>query len=177
MTGFVEPSHAQESTGRPAKVKVAVVEFTPGEQASAMTFEGKRQLQASLAFSLVESKRFDVHDVRHTREASKGNLAAINLDSATTAAVSVGKQLGVAYVLTGTVTRYTANGDGGFGYATLRTRLVEVATGRVKYSGETAQKGTSVMRTAGTAEMQSKVLKPAIEQLTAALVATLVATR
>ncbi len=161
------------SVGPSAKVTVAVIEFTPGANASTMTHEAKRQLQASVAFSMVQSDRFDVHDVRRTREASQGQLLAINHDSSTTAAVRVGKQLGVTYILTGTVTEYTAQGDGGFGYATLRTRLVEVATGRVRYSGETIQKGTSVMRTSGHAEMQTKVLKPAIAQLTAALVATL----
>jgi hypothetical protein len=159
------------SAGSSERVTVAVIEFTPGAKASTMTHEAKRQLQASVAFSMVQSDRFDVHDVRRTREASQGNLLAINDDSTTTAAVQVGKQLGVTYVLTGTVTEYTAKGEGGFGYATLRTRLVEVSTGRVRYSGETVQKGTSAMRTTGDAEMQTKVLKPAIAQLTAALVA------
>jgi hypothetical protein len=138
-----------------------------------MTHEAKRQLQASVAFALVESDRFDVYDVRHTRDASQGNLPAVNDERSTAAAVKVGKQLGVAYVLTGMVTEYTPKGDGGFGYATLRTRLVEVATGQVRYAGETVQKGTSAMRTTGVAEMHTKVLKPAIEQLTATLVSKL----
>lgn len=157
--------------GQSGKVKAAVIEFTPGANASEMTAEAKRQLQASIAFSLTQSRRFDIVDVRHTRDASQSTLAAVNNDSSTAAAVKVGKQLGVSYVLTGTVTEYTAKGDGGFGYATLQTRLVEVATGDVKYSGKIAQKGTSAMRTTGTAEMHTKVLKPAIEQLTEMLVA------
>ncbi|MBM3340736.1 MAG: hypothetical protein FJY56_01270 [Betaproteobacteria bacterium] len=159
--------------GASGKVKVAVIEFTPGAKASEMTAEAKRQLQASSAFALTQSKRFDVVDVRRTREASQGNLQAVNSESTTAAAVKVGKQLGVAYVLTGTVSEYTLKGADDFGYATLRTRLVEVATGAVTYSGDTVQQGTSAMRTTGATEMQTKVLKPAIEQLTATLVAKL----
>lgn len=154
---------------QPERVRAAVIEFTPGENAAAMTAEAKRQLQASIAFSLMEGRRFDIVDVRRTRDASQSKLDAVNDDSSTAAAVKVGKQLGVSYVLTGTVTEYSANGADGFGNATLRTRLVEVATGDVKYSGEIAQKGTSKMRTAGVAEMQLKVLKPAIEKLTETL--------
>lgn len=163
----------RESAGPLGKVDVAVVEFTPGANASGMTAEAKRQLQASIAFSLTESDRFDVVDVRRTRAASRSALSAVNDDASTAAAVEVGRQLGVSYVLTGTVTEYTARGEGGFGSATLRVRLVEVASGDVTYSGEIVQTGTSAMRSTGAAEMQTKVLNPAIEQLTAALVATL----
>lgn len=113
-------------------VKVAVIEFTPEANASGMTVEAKRWLQASIAFLLHDSRKLDVHDVRRTREASRATLSAINHDSSTAAAVTVGKALGVSYVLTGTVTEYTPKGDGGFGYATLRTRLVEVATGKIR---------------------------------------------
>lgn len=162
-------SGVSDAQPRPGTVKAAVVEFTPGARAQEMTAEAKRQLQASIAFSLMQSHKFDIVDVRHTRDASQGTLAAVNNDSSTAAAVKVGKQLGVAYVLTGTVTEYAAKGGGGTGHATLRTRLVEVATGNVRYSGEIAQKGTSAMRTTGAAEMQLKVFKPAIEKLAEAL--------
>ncbi len=47
------------------RTRIAVVEFTPGPNASTMTVEGKRQLQASIAFSLFSSKKFDVVDVRN----------------------------------------------------------------------------------------------------------------
>jgi len=156
---------------RAARVKLAIVEFTPGPNTSGMTHEVKRQLQASIAFALVKSKKFDVVDVRHTRAASQNALVAVNSDASTAAAVKVGQQLGVSYVLTGTVSEYGAKGDGGIGYATMQTRLVEVATGAVITSGEIAQTGTSAMLTTGAAEMQLKVLKPAIEKLTDMLVA------
>jgi hypothetical protein len=173
--GGVSVAHGQPggAAGPSGKALVAVVEFTPGASASGMTAEAKRQLQASIAFSLMESHRFDVVDVRRTRAASQGALPAVNGDASTEAAVQVGKQLGVSYVLTGLVTDYTAKGDDGFGHATFRTRLVEVATGAVRYAGETAHTGTSAMRTTGAAEMQTKVLKPAVEKLTATLVAKL----
>lgn len=143
-----------------SKAKVAVVEFTPGAYAAGMTAEAKRQLQASIAFALTETKRFDVVDVRNTRSATNANLAAINGDG-TSAAVKAGKGLSVGYILTGTVTEYNTKGS-----ATIKARLIEVATGKVKYSGEITQQSTSAMRTTGAAEMQTKVLKPAIEKLT-----------
>jgi len=129
-----------------------------------MTAEAKRQLQASIAFSLSESERFDVVDVRRTRAASQADLAAVN-GASTSAAVKVGRQLGVSYVLTGMVAEYNTKD----GEATMKTRLVEVATGKVKFAGETSQQATSAMRSGGAAEMQSKVLKPAIQKLTDSL--------
>jgi TolB-like protein len=153
-----------------AKVKMAVVEFSPGPNASGMTFEAKRQMQASLAYALSDSKRFHVVDVRWTRDASQGDLAAINGGSSTAAAVRLGKQLGVAYVLTGTVEEYTPQGGDGFGRVVLKTRMIEVATGKVIHAGETTQRSTSAMRTTGAAEMQTKTMKPALEKLAATLV-------
>ena len=164
-----EEKAGERQAGKAAEVKVAVIEFSPGPNASGMTAEAKRQLQASLAFALFESDRFDVVDVRRTRAASQGDLAAINGGSSTAAAVKLGKQLGVSYVLTGTVVEYTPKGADGFGRVILKTRLIEVATGKVKHAGETTQRSTSAMRTNGAAEMQTKAMKPAIEKLTATL--------
>ena len=152
-----------------AEVKVAVIEFRPGPNASGMTPEAKRQLQASLAFALFETRRFHVVDVRRTRAASADDLTAINGDSATAAAVKLGKELDVSYVLTGNVVEYTPKGADGFGRVILKTRLIEVATGKVRYADETTQLSTSAMRTNGAAEMQTKAMKPAIEKLTATL--------
>ncbi len=163
---FAGPAPAQKMTGH---AKAAVVEFTPGTNVTGMTHEAKRHLQASIANWIVESEKFDVADIRHTREASQAILAEVNNPNSTAAAVKVGKQLGVAYVLTGTVPEYNPKGGDGFGSATLRVRLVEVATGRVHYSGEIAQKGTRKMNGAGVAEMQANVLKPAIRRLVEAL--------
>src|SRR5688572_10225960 len=73
---FSGVSHAQTSSAD--KVKVAVTEFTPGPNAPGMTVEAKRHMQASLAFALFDTKRFDVVDVRNTRAASQADLAAIN---------------------------------------------------------------------------------------------------
>lgn len=157
---------AQKQRGH---VKAAVVEFTPGANVSGMTHEAKRHLQASIANKLVESEKFDIVDVRHTRDASQAILAEVNDDRSTAAAVRVGKQLGVSYVLTGTVAEYNPKGGGGLGSTVLKARLVEVATGRVRYSGEIAQKGIRPMHGAGTQEMQANVLKPAIERLVAEL--------
>jgi len=149
--------------------RAAVVEFTPGANVSGMTHESKRHLQASIANLIVDSEKFDIVDTRHTREASQSILAEVNNESSTSAAVKVGKQLGVAYVLTGTVAAYDPKGADGFGSATLRVRLVEVATGRVTYSSEIVQKGTRKMNSTGVAEMQSNVFKPAIVRLVAEL--------
>lgn len=164
-----EKKTGERQATKAAEAKVAVIEFSPGPNASGMSPEAKRQLQASLAFALVESDRFDVVDVRRTRAASSSDLAAINGGSVTAAAVKLGKQLGVSYVLTGTVVEYTPKGTDGFGRVILKTRLIEVATGKVKHAGETTQQSTSAMRTNGAAEMQTKAMKPAIEKLTATL--------
>ena len=134
-----------------------------------MTFEAKRHLQASITFALYDSDRFHVVDVRRTRDASQGDLAALNGGSLTAAAVKLGKQLGVSYVLTGTVVEYTPQGADGFGRVILQTRLIEVATGKVKHAGETTQRSTSAMRTTGVAEMHTKAVRPALEKLAATL--------
>lgn len=165
-------SLAQTSSERNAKgseLKLAVIEFSPGANASEMKDDAKRQLQTSLAFALFKTDQFDVVDVRNTRNASQGDLAALNNGSSTAAAVKLGKQLGVSYVLTGTVVEYTPKDADGFGRVILKTRLIEVATGKVKYAGETTQQSTGAMRTTGTAEMHSKTVKPAIDKLTATL--------
>ena len=163
-----EEKAGEQQVAKAAGVKVAVIEFSPGPNASGMTAEAKRHLQASLAFALFESDRFDVVDVRRTRAASAGDLAALNGGSSA-AAVKLGKQLAVSYVLTGTVVEYTPQGADGFGLVILKTQLIEVATGKVKHAGETTQRSTSAMRTNGAAEMQTKAMKPAIEKLTAML--------
>ena len=169
LAASVEAKAGEQNVGKAATVKVAVTEFSPEPNAPGMTPEAKRQLQASLAFALFESDRFDVVDVRRTRAASQDDLAAINEGASTAAAVKLGKQLGVSYVLTGTVVEYTPKGGDGFGLVILKTRLIEVATGKVKHAGETTQRSMSAMRTNGAAEMQTKTLKPAIERLTAIL--------
>jgi TolB-like protein len=166
---FSGVSLAQTSSVATAKVKVAVVEFTPGPNAPGMTYEAKRHMQASLAYALVDSKRFDVVDIRWTRDASQSDLATINGGASTAAAVKLGKQLGVSYVLTGTVEEYTPQGGDGFGRVRLKTRLIEVATGKVTHAGETTQRSTSAMRTPGAAEMHTKAMRPALEKLAATL--------
>jgi hypothetical protein len=133
-----------------------------------MTVEAKRHLQASLAFALYESDKFDVVDVRRTRAASANDLAALNGGSSA-AAVKLGKQLAVSYVLVGTVVEYTPQGADGFGLVILKTQLIEVTTGKIKHAGETTQRSTSAMRTSGVAEMQTKTVKPALEKLAATL--------
>jgi len=154
---------AKTSANKTGRTRVAVIEFTPGPNASGMSAEARRQLQASIAFALTETDKFDVVDVRHTRDASQADLVAIN-GASTDAAVRVGKQLGVSYVLTGTVVEYNPKGS-----ATLKTRLVEVATGKARHTDEMSQQSTSAMTTGGDAEMKTKVLKPLIQKLTATL--------
>ncbi|HEX6279652.1 MAG TPA: hypothetical protein VFZ49_06490 [Pyrinomonadaceae bacterium] len=144
------------------KIEIAVVEFTPGANVDGMTAEAKRQLQASIAFELAETDRFDVYDVRHTRRTTNASLTAINGEASTAAAVKAGKSLGVRYVVTGMVVEYNTKGS-----ARLKARLVEVATGKVKYSGEISHQAS--VNSGGAREMQSKVLKPAIAKLTDAI--------
>lgn len=158
---FAQTSSKALRSGGSGKTRIAVVEFTPGADASTMTAEAKRQLQASIAFSLADSGRFEVVDVRNTRYATKDILPALNGNGSTAAVVRAGKQLGVGYVLTGTVALY----DTKLGEVTLKARLVEVATGKVKYSGRATGRTATPMRSGGTAEMMSKAVRPAIEDL------------
>lgn len=175
LLAFSSPeAFSQIQSGPPsAPVKMAVIEFSPEPAVSGMSHEAKRHLQASMAFALHSSlkyKRFNVVDVRHTRDASAANLAAINGGTSTAAAVKVGKQLGVKYVLTGTVAEYTPKGPDGFGRVILKTRFIEVATGEVKHAAETTQRSISAMNSDGAAEIQAKAIMPAIQKLTATLV-------
>lgn len=153
-------SFAQGAAARGTAPKLAVVEFSPGANAMGMTDQAKRGLQSQLSARLNHTRKFDVYDTRHTRNASQGDIAAIN-SASTAAAVRVGKQLGVAFVLTGTIPEYNTAGS-----ATAKFRLVEVATGKVRHSGEISQQATMKMTgNAGAAEMQAKVMKALIDKL------------
>src|SRR5262245_39884084 len=77
-----------------SKPRIAVIEFTPGPNASSMTFEAKRHLQASISYSLAETRMFHVPDVRNTREATQSSLPALNGEGSTSTAVKIGKLLG-----------------------------------------------------------------------------------
>ncbi|MGD9561335.1 MAG: hypothetical protein AB7F88_03570 [Pyrinomonadaceae bacterium] len=157
-------SKASHRTGGSDAPRMAVVEFTTGPNASVMDRYAKRDLQAFIASRIHQSRKFKVVDVRNTREASKSNLAALN-GAGTAAAVKLGKQLDVSYVLTGTVVEY----DNKSGQVTLKARLVEVATGKVRYSGESTGQSSTPIRSGGNAEMMSKAVRPAILDLTARL--------
>lgn len=166
-------SLAQTSSGKMSgkadEIKMAVVEFSTGANASGMNAEAKRQLQSGIASALEKTRKFDIADVRWTRNESQDNLAALNNGSSTAAAVKLGKLLDVSYVLVGTVVEYTPKGADGFGMVILKTRLIEVATGKVKHADETTQRSTSEMRTTGIAEMHSKTVMPAIKNLAATI--------
>src|SRR5690242_14701928 len=77
------------------RVRIAVLEFTPGTNVTGMTYEAKRHLQASIASSLHSSGKFSVVDVRNTREATQPDLSELNRPS-TNAVVKAGKKLDVS---------------------------------------------------------------------------------
>lgn len=166
---FAGVSNARPQSSGMARVKMAVTEFSPASSVPPMTHEAKRHMQASLAYALAETKRFHVVDVRNTREASQADLASINGGSSTAPAVRLGKQMGVAYVLTGTIEEYTPQGGDGFGQVRLTYRLIDVATGKVVHAGNVNQRSTAAMRTTGVAEMHSRTMRPALEKLAATL--------
>ena len=161
--GFAGLTLAQAPSNKAEMIDIAVVEFTPGSNASGMTYEAKRHLQAAIAFSLAKTRRFHVVDVGNTRDQTKPNLEAIN-GTSTAPAVQAGKKLRVAYVLTGNVVDYNTGGS-----ATVNTRLVEVATGKVIYADEKTQQSTGKMLSGGEPEMMNKVLRPIIADLTESL--------
>ena len=162
-------SLAQTSSGKAEEIKMAVVEFSSGANDSEMPLESRRQLQTSLAAALARSIKFDIADIRWTRTESQEGLANLNNGSSTAAAVKLGKLLSVRYVLTGTVSEYTPKDAEGFSHVILKTRLINVATGKVVHTSETSARSTGAMRTNGAAEIQSKLIKPAVENLTAKL--------
>lgn len=166
-------SLAQSSKQAGGQTRMAVVEFTPSPQASSMTAEAKRQLQTTIAASLHNSRKFYVYDVRHTRNATQADLPSINGKTSTAAAVKVGRQLDVAYVLTGTVNEYTPKGTDGHGSAAVSVRLIEVKTGKVKYAGDLSVRSGKPMRSGGQAEMQTNVLRHIVDQLTDLLVGSI----
>lgn len=135
---------------KPSKPRIAVLEFS--DASGNMSAEAKRQLQASIAFELVKKREFDVPDVRNTRFATQGGGSV----------VSIGKKLGVEYVLTGSVTEYSTTA----GKMTVRTQLVKVGTGTlVLSSANTYQSSRPMTSNAGHAEMSVKVVKPFILEL------------
>jgi len=157
-------SYAQAPAKGP---KTAVVEFSVATAASGMTEQAKFGLQTQLSARLNNTRKFDVYDTRHTRRASQADLASIN-GASTAAAVRLGKQVGAAYVVTGTVVEYDTKGS-----ALVKFRLVEVSTGKVKHSGELSQQAVSKMYGTGAPEMQAKVMKPLIDKVTNELIAAL----
>lgn len=157
-------SYAQAPAKGP---KAAVVEFSVAPAASGMTEQAKFGLQTQLSARLNNTRKFDVYDTRHTRRASQADLASIN-GASTAAAVRLGKQVGAAYVVTGTVVEYDTKGS-----ALVKFRLVEVSTGKVKHSGELSQQAVSKMYGTGAPEMQAKVMKPLIDKVTNELIAAL----
>ena len=151
---------AGTSMAQSGKPRVAVVEFK--DATGVMTYEAKRQLQASITFEMVKNRDFEVPDVRNTRAATPGP------DVSVPAAVKIGKQMNAGYVLIGTVTEYSATA----GKMAVRTQLVNVANGKVVLSGETTGETARRMTpNAGHAEMSAKVVKPLIQKLFATLVA------
>lgn len=161
---LVGVSYAQ-APARDRGVKTAVVEFTPGAGASAMDDQAKRGLQTTLSASLNHTRKFHVYDTRHTRNASQANLAAIN-GTSTAAAVKLGKQLGVAYVVTGTVVNYTTKDAEGHGFAEVTVRLIEVSTGKVVHTNNVSVRSSKPMRTGAQPEMHANVSRHIVDQLT-----------
>lgn len=142
------------------KPRIAVIEFK--DATGVMTYEAKRQLQASIVFALVKNRDFEVPDVRNTRAATPGS------DVSVPAAVKIGKHMNVSYVLIGTVTEYSTAA----GKMVVKTQLINVANGKVVLSGEsTGETARPMTPNAGHAEMSAKVVKPLIQKLLATLVA------
>lgn len=153
ILGMALASVSFAQSEKSSKPRIAVLEFSTGPNAAVMTAEAKRQLQSSIAFELVKKREFEVPDVRNTR-------------AATGTAAKIGKQLGASYVLMGSVMEYSTVD----GRMTIRTQLIEVATGKVKLSDDwSAQSASAMSGKAGHAEMSLKVVKPLIQKLTASL--------
>lgn len=157
-------SYAQ-APARDRGVKTAVVEFTPGPNASAMNDQAKRNLQTTLSASLNHTRKFQVYDTRHTRNATQESLAAIN-GTSTASAIKAGKQLGVAYIITGSVSEFIPMGTDGHGSSAVTVRMIEVATGKVKYAGEVTVRSGKPMKAGSVPEMHAEVMRHVVDQFT-----------
>jgi TolB-like protein len=154
ILGIALASVSFAQADKSSKPRIAVIEFS--DTTGAMLYEAKRQLQASIAFGMVKGHDFYVPDVRNTREATQGGGAA----------ASIGKKLGVEYVLTGSVREYSTT----TGKMTVRVELISVAYGKTKYSTEISEQSARPMTgNAGHAEMSAKVVKPLVQDLVSKL--------
>lgn len=148
-----------------SKPRIAVLEFTP--EPTSPSADGTQTLQNGIVNEMTKKEGHkDWIEIPSTsvqvRDLYK-QLLGRPVDSST--AVKIGKLLGVNYVMTGTYSYDHTLGGGSFA---IRSQIIDVATGKIKWSGETTQTGLAKAG-AGTLVLTSSNALPAVQKLTASL--------
>jgi TolB-like protein len=158
----LDPARADKST----KPRIAVLEFKAEPNASAIGADGTQTLQNGIASAMAKLGNLNVVDVRKTNAAVQNEYLTLNgYGNGIANAVKIGKLLGVNYVMTGTVTDY--NHKLGGGSFAVKVQIIDVATGKVKRSGEANHSVTKIGP--GTLDMTEKVIKPLIQKIPASI--------
>lgn len=159
------------STGN-VHARIAVLEFSPDPGVTGIDAQGIKALQGAI----VKQMKKDPHD-KGWIEIPSTSQAVVRefyqkylgrqVDPAD--AAEFGKQLGVTHVMTGKVVGY--NHTVGGGTLAIKSEIVNVATGKIVWSGTGDASGTDLTKAGqGTLVLSnSNLIKPAVHKLTANL--------
>jgi curli biogenesis system outer membrane secretion channel CsgG len=181
---------AQAASDKP---RIAVLEFKNKADNQWWYHGGAEAAQDVFVTELVKSGKFRVVEREQLAALMQEKNLTLSGDVDAKTAVQMGKLLGVTYLLTGAVTEYGTQGTSvdapgarglpGFSMgkksfvAALNARLIETSTGEIVWADEARGEDSNVkVRVGGYGggvdhdeRMFDKVMKPAIQQLTASL--------
>ena len=181
---------AEEKSSKP---RIAVIEFKNKADNQWWYHGGAEAMQDVFVTELVKSGKFRVVEREQLQALMSEKNLTLSGDVDPATAVKVGKLLGVNYLLTGAVTEYGSAGTGvdtpgvrgipGVSVgkksfvAALNARLIDTSTGEIVWADEARGEDSNVrVRVGGYGggvdydnRMFDKVMKPAIQQLTASL--------
>ncbi|HEV7519358.1 MAG TPA: CsgG/HfaB family protein [Thermoanaerobaculia bacterium] len=180
---------AKEGSTKP---RIAVIEFKNKADNQWWYHGGAAAAQDVFVTELVKSGKFRVVEREQLQALMEEKHLSLSGDVDPSTAVKVGKLLGLNYILTGSVTEYgiTDKGAHGGGFrglpgfsagkrdfvAAINARLIDTSTGEIVWADEARKEDSSVKVSVGgfgggvdDERMFDKVMKPAIQQLTASL--------
>jgi curli biogenesis system outer membrane secretion channel CsgG len=170
------------------KPRIAVLEFANKADNQWWHRGGASAAQDVFVTELVKSGKFRVIDRERLDALMREKNLTLSGDVDASSAIKIGKLLGVKYFLTGAVTEYgnTKVGGSGFGIsagkkkfvAALNARIIDAETGEILWADESSKEQKSLkVRVFGVGggvdddRMFDKVMKPAIKELAASIVA------
>lgn len=170
-----------------AQPKLAVLEFTNKANNQWWAHGGGEQTQDTFITEMVGTKKFKVIDRESLEEILQERNVTLSGELNEANAIKIGKLLGVNYLLTGTVTKYGAEDQGGKPtgglnagkrkfVATFKTQLINTSTGKTVWSREESGETTSIKVSVGGFgggvdhnRMFDSVMKPTIQKAIANL--------